>query len=40
MANFDFPEESLLWTAQWYNEYFKKSNVYDISLEQIKNMRI
>ncbi len=30
------PEESLLWTAQWYNEYFKKSNVYDISLEQIK----
>lgn len=30
------PEESLLWTAQWYNEYFKNSNVYDISLEQIK----
>lgn len=29
------PQESVLWTAQWYNEYFNKASIYDISLNQI-----
>lgn len=29
------PQQSILWTAEWYNAYFNKADMYQVSIDQI-----